>query len=415
MIYRRCQGVIVLYDLPPLSVEDEAVLGLIEDLWRRLRHEVREPRRWTGLLRRVALARAIRGSNSIEGFEVSLDDAFAALDDEEPLTATEAAWAAVTGYRDAMTYVLQLADDEDFEYSEDLLRSLHFMMQSYDLTKRPGRYRKADIYVVDEDRDEVVYEGPDAGTVPDLMAALVASLASRGTAPALVRAAMAHLNLAMVHPFKDGNGRMARCLQALVLAREGVIAPEFCSIEEYLGRNEEAYYEILREVGQGAWRPEGDASAWVRFCLVAHYRQALTVLRRAKSAERLWLLAEEEVDAIGLNDRVVAPLYFALSGRQLRNATYRQVENVTPNLASRDLAELVRTGLLAAFGEKRGRYYLPVTRLKEASVRIRRSVRLEHPVDADPYDLVRAGTRSGKPPARAPRGAARRPASRRRK
>jgi Fic family protein len=378
----------VLYEAPALSAADEAVLGLISGLWRSLRHQVREPRRWTGLLRRVALARAIRGSNSIEGFVVSLDDAFAALDDESPLTATEAAWSAVTGYRDAMTYVLQLADDEDFEYSEDLLRSLHFMMQSYDLTKRPGRYRKADVYVVDEDRDEVVYEGPDADLVPNLMGELVAGLAHRGKAPALVRAAMAHLNLVMIHPFKDGNGRMARCLQALVLAREGIAVPEFCSIEEYLGRNEEAYYAILGDVGRGAWHPEHDAAPWVRFCLVAHYRQALTVQRRSKSAERLWRVAEREVTANGLPERVTGPLFFALSGRQLRNATYRQVEEVSPNVASRDLGELVRVGLLEAFGEKRGRYYLPVARLKEVSVDIRRKVRADHPVNADPYDLV---------------------------
>jgi Fic family protein len=378
----------VLYEPPARTADDDAVLALIEDLWRRLRHQVREPRRWTGLLRRVALARAIRGSNSIEGFLVSLDDAFAALDDEPPLTASEAAWAAVTGYRDAMTYVLQLADDEDFEYSEDLLRSLHFMMQSYDLTKRPGRYRKADIFVVDEDRDEVVYEGPDADQVPKLMGELVTGLDRPDASPALVRAAMAHLNLVMIHPFKDGNGRMARCLQALVLAREGVVAPEFCSIEEYLGRNEEAYYAILRDVGRGAWHPEHDAAPWLRFCLVAHYRQALTVLRRTKSAERLWHVAEREVTRHKLPDRMTGPLYFALSGRQLRNATYRQVEEVSPNVASRDLGELVRVGLLEAFGEKRGRYYLPVTRLKEVSVGIRRKVRSEHPVDADPYDLV---------------------------
>ncbi len=43
--------------------------------------------------------------------------------------------------------------------------------------------------------------------------------------PAMIRAAMAHLNLVMVHPFKDGNGRMARALQTLVLARERILAP----------------------------------------------------------------------------------------------------------------------------------------------------------------------------------------------
>lgn len=378
----------MLFAPPQLTAADEHVVGEITALWRRLRHHVSEPRRWSGLLRRVMLARAIRGSNSIEGYVVSLDDAFAVLDDEEPSTASAAAWAAVTGYRNAMTYVLQLATDEDFTYSEDLLRGLHFMMQGYDLTKRPGRYRKGDVYVLDEDRDEVVYEGPESEDVPALMAELVATLESGVPPNVLVRAAMAHLNLVMIHPFKDGNGRMARCVQALVLAREGVLAPEFCSIEEYLGRNEQAYYAVLGDVGRGSWQPANDATPWVRFCLVAHYRQALTVLRRTKVTERLWVAAEGEVRARQLPERMVGPLYFALSGRALRNATYRQIEDVSPNVASRDLTELVRAGLLEAVGEKRGRHYVPVDRLKRQSLQVRRAARRDHPVDADPYDLV---------------------------
>ena len=70
----------------------------------------------------------------------------------------------------------------------------------------------------------------------------------------MVRAAMAHLNLVMIHPFRDGNGRMARCLQTYVLACEQIVSPVFSSIEEYLGRNTPAYYNILDEVGGGSWR-----------------------------------------------------------------------------------------------------------------------------------------------------------------
>src|SRR3990172_4743171 len=98
--------------------------------------------------------------------------------------------------------------------------------------------------------------------------------------PAIVRAAIAHLNLVLIHPFRDGNGRMARCLQTLVLAREQILEPIFCSIEEYLGRNTLAYYDILAEVGGGSWQPERDALPWVRFSLTAHLRQARTMLRR---------------------------------------------------------------------------------------------------------------------------------------
>ena len=57
---------------------------------------------------------------------------------------------------------------------------------------------------------------------------------------------MAHLNLVMIHPFEDGNGRMSRALQSLVLARDHIVAPEFASIEEYLGRNTPAYYQRPR-------------------------------------------------------------------------------------------------------------------------------------------------------------------------
>ncbi|HWE88746.1 MAG TPA: hypothetical protein VG317_04705, partial [Pseudonocardiaceae bacterium] len=64
---------------------------------------------WSGLLRRVLLSEAIRGSNMIEGFNVSEDDAFAALDREAPMDADGVAGQAVRGYGNAMTYVLQLA------------------------------------------------------------------------------------------------------------------------------------------------------------------------------------------------------------------------------------------------------------------------------------------------------------------
>jgi Fic family protein len=382
----------MLFAPPELTVEDRYVLDRITALRGDVRYLVAERRRWEGLLRRVALARAIRGSNSIEGFDVSVEDAFAALDEEEPLTASDAAWAAVSGYRDAMTYVLQLVRDPDFEFDESLLRSLHFMMQSYDLSKWPGRYRQGDIYVYDEDGERTVYAGPDARDVPKLMQEFAESLKSPGEeVPPLIRAALAHLNLVMIHPFKDGNGRMARCAQALVLVREeGVVAPEFCSIEEYLGRNEQAYYDVLLEVGGGSWHPERDASAWVRFCLVAHHRQLLTILRRAKEAERHWAVAEKEVTSRRLPERMIGPLFHALSGYRIRNSTYRQIESdVSANTASRDLTEMVGSGLLEAVGEKRGRHYIPAERLRRVHVDIKTEIRSRIRLDEDPYEFAR--------------------------
>ncbi len=393
----------MLFSDPALTPEDRAVIELIDDLQRSLKYAVQEPRRWFGLLRRVALARSIRGSNSIEGYHVTLDDAFAAVEAEEPLEATEGAWAAVSGYRDAMTFVLQLLDDDDWNYDENLLRSLHYMMISYDLSKRPGRWRRGDVFVVNEDLGETVYEGPPAELVPSLIRELIERVQEPADAsPVMVRAAMAHLNLVMIHPFKDGNGRMARCLQALILAREGVqAAPEFCSIEEYLGANEQRYYDVLAEVGHGAWHPERDASPWIRFCLTAHYRQAKTVLRRAREAQRFWALAEKEIESRGLPERMIAPLHHALSGFALRNSTYRGIVEgeISENLASRDLKALVDADLLQPHGEKRGRHYTPVQAMRDQHVSIKKSVRATVRVDEDPYDLLRPATLFDEPAA----------------
>ena len=93
MIYHDCMNVTsphpILYTAPPLTSEDEVVLGEIHQMRKDLRHVLRTPRRWEGGLRRAALARAIRGSNSIEGYEVAEDDAAAAIDGEDPISADE--------------------------------------------------------------------------------------------------------------------------------------------------------------------------------------------------------------------------------------------------------------------------------------------------------------------------------------
>ena len=362
----------MIFTTPVLTDQEIRVIEQIDRIRKTLKYALSEPSRWYGFLRRSSFARAIRGSNSIEGFNVTAEDALAAVDGGEPTDAEQEAWEAVKGYRNAMTYVLQLATDEHFSYSEGLLRSLHYMMLHYDLMKHPGRWRPGPIYVNDEKKKEIVYEGPDAEMVPGLMRELVESLnAQNNHVPVMARAAMSHLNLAMIHPFSDGNGRMARCLQTLVLAREGILSPEFCSIEEYLGDDTQAYYDVLAEVGRGAWHPENDVRAWIRFCLTAHFRQASTLLRRSKETKRVWDLLDTEVKRHGLPDRMVGALVNAAFGLRIKNTNYRIAADVSENVASRDLKELVDSGLLVASGEKRGRYYEASTPIRSIRERCR--------------------------------------------
>lgn len=378
-----------IYVPPPLAAVDLEVIRLIDEIRRDMEWRVREPRRWFGVLRRMTLVRAVQGSNSIEGYNASLDDVAAAVDGEPTLDASAETQAALFGYRDAMTYVLQIAQEEQLPpVDEGLVKALHFMMLKHDLSKSPGRWRPGYIAVRREDTGEIVYEGPDADAVPVLIESMLRQL-KRDNGPVLVRAAMAHLNLVMIHPFRDGNGRMARALQTLVLAREKIVAPVFSSIEEYLGRNTQDYYNVLAEVGQGAWHPENSAYPWIRFCLTAHYRQARTHLRRIEEIEEIARRCAELAEAAGLPERVTGGLMEATFGLRLRNSSYRGVtkassaEEISELTASRDLKAMVDAGLLTAVGERRGRYYVagePLRRIHE-QVRTTRPARENY----DPY------------------------------
>lgn len=371
-----------LFQTPQLTEQELEVCRRIRDLRARLRHLVSEPRRWAGLLRRTAFARAIAASNSIEGYDVGRDDAIAAAEGDEPFDAEGETWKAVVGYRQAMTYVQQLAEDDHFEYGPNLLRSLHFMMADYDLTNRPGLWRIGPVFVRRDPSGEIVYEGPS----PDLVSPLVDRLVqwiNRGDldTPPIVRAAMGHLNLVMIHPFRDGNGRMARCLQTLILAREGILAPPFCSIEDYLRSYTEDYYAVLARVGGGTWSPDNDARPWIRFALTAHYRQAMTLLRRQQEMSEVFERLEPTVSSEGLPERCLVSVVMAAYGFRIRNSTYRRDADVSFGVATRDLKRLAATGLLVAHGERRGRYYLGSDDLKA----VRNSFRLPR-IEEDPFE-----------------------------
>ena len=381
----------MIYATPHASADDAAVLAEIELLRERLRYFLREPRRWYGTLRRATLARAVQGSNSIEGYHASVSDVAAVMEGEEPLDVDDETRRAIAGYRDAMTYVLQLAASSPMPpLDESLIKALHFMMLKYDLAKHPGQWRPGAVWIESDD-GRTVYEAPDRDQVEALAGELVGSV-NDGGGDRVVRAAMAHLNLALVHPFSDGNGRMARCLQSYVLAGEGILSPEFLSIEEYLGRNTTAYYDVLSEVAQGSWTPQHDAHPWLRFCLTAHYRQALTILRRIEEAEALWDRCEQLVRRHRLPDRSVGALCDAARGWRFRRSLYIKTvrsssdEAISDDTATRDLRALTDAGLLDAVGERRGRYYQPsdVLRSEWQGIRSQRTARGED----DPYEVV---------------------------
>ena len=381
----------MIYRAPKLRDDERRVMDLVEDLRSNLRYATRTPPRWYGLLRRNIHARNIRASNAIEQHNVTLDDAIAAVESEQPFEASEEDWKAVAGYQAAMTYVLQLAKRPRLVYSSETLFALHYMMVGYDLSRHPGNLRPGPIGVYDSSKGMKVYDAPDPEELPRLIGELIQWLNNPDDSPPLVTAAMAHLNLVLIHPFVDGNGRMSRCLQSLVLA--GYITdldPAFLSIEAYLGRNTDDYYSALDAVAQGSWKPETDTRPWIRFCLSAHYQQAISLRRRWRTYQRLWDALEIEINKHQLPDRVILALSDAAFGLKVRNATYRKAADISGQVASRDLTVLAQHSLLEMKGRARGAHYVRTDKLSRIM-----DACTEPPVIEDPFSLPPSAKQPG--------------------
>lgn len=364
-----------MFVLPELDKREQDVRADIQQFNDALALQVRQGNRWTAPLRRMTFARNVQGSNSIEGINASVDDVAAIAQGEKPADVDEDTERALVGYQLAMTYVLQLAQDP-VVVDSTLVRSLHYMVTSHDLTKRPGRYRIGPVYVLQESTGDIVHEGANADALPALMGELVRTVFSAG-GDRLLDAAMAHLNFVLIHPFKDGNGRMARVLQSLVLAADSDISPVFYSIEEYLGRHAQAYYDVLAKVGEGHWAPQHatpeQVRPWVRFILTAHYNQAAERASRIVAAGKAATALGGLIDMAGVDDRAMDALFDAIFGATVTRGRYIASladagTDVSPQTATRDLTELAKSGLLIASGEKRGRAYQagqPLLALKE--------------------------------------------------
>jgi Fic family protein len=181
-----------------------------------------------------------------------------------------------------------------------------------------------------------------------------------------MRAAMAHLHLVSIHPFADGNGRMSRILQSLVLAREGVLTPELASIEGYLAGHTNEYYAALQAAHGPLYDPAGDATPWLDFCIEAHMAEARRLHERIELITRRNTFCERLAGRHGYPDRLVSVLDQALMGLAVSNAEHRSEHGIAAITASGDLRRLVADGWLVPDGAGRSARYLASERLREA-------------------------------------------------
>jgi len=348
---------VVLFATPKPSRALAAQLRELDALRARLGDATGVAGPWLGQLRRQVRASTMQSSVSIEGYHVPSDEGPAIVAGSAVPDPRDSDRMALACYAHAMDHVGTMAIDPHFRWSGRVILDVHFDACSFQHDRSPGLWRTGPVYVTSPSGGAPAYTGPDAGLIPGLMSEVVDWLeAGDLDAHIAVRAAMAHLHVVSAHPFGDGNGRISRIVQSLVLARGGLLAQEFSSIEEHLGRHTGDYYRVLQQVQGGSYQPARDASPWVRFCVTAHVEQARARLEQIEAAAQRWAILEELVKSRGWPDRLLIALEQSLFEGVERKA-YADEADISLATATTDLRRLSDAGLITQHGRTRGTKY----------------------------------------------------------
>ena len=230
---------------------------------------------------------------------------------------------------------------------EDFLEAHRLL--THGLVKHPGQFRLRDVGVYDAS-GRVVHIGARSQFVPSLVEELF-SWAKNSDLLDLVKSCLVHFELEMIHPFEDGNGRMGRLWQSLILSRWNPLF-EWLPIESVIYTHQQSYYDALAISNQA-----NDATIFVEFMLEV----ILETLEEVKVSERI---EEEKAEYVVLpalkpKEREVfeqVKAYLEQYGN-IGNQQAQELTGLSAATVRRYLSLFVKVGLLSASGSTKGKLY----------------------------------------------------------
>jgi Fic family protein len=202
------------------------------------------------------------------------------------------------------------------------------------------------------------YEAPPAARVPDDMRQLIEYIETPSSEDGMVRAAVVHLWFLLIHPFEDGNGRIARALADLMLSRARGPANRYCSLSRQILIEQKDYYDQIERAGYATL----DSTAWVAWFIQCYTRAATASIAIVQDVIRAtsFFTEHSETDFNERQRKIVKRLLDGFDGN-LNAARYASMTSVSHDTANRDLADLVEKGILerAPGGSKNTHYIIP--------------------------------------------------------
>lgn len=192
-------------------------------------------------------------------------------------------------------------------------------------------------------RERVHFEAPRASRVPREMKAFLKWFEGRAPMDAVLKAGLAHLWFVTIHPFDDGNGRIARAIADMSLARSEGSPQRFYSMSAQIRRERDAYYEALERAQGGTM----DITTWMEWflgCLSRAIGGAQDILSAVLGKARFW----ERMKDVPLNERqrlIINRLLDGFEGK-LTSSKYAAIAKCSQDTAHRDIVALVDAGVL---------------------------------------------------------------------
>jgi Fic family protein len=208
-------------------------------------------------------------------------------------------------------------------------------------------------------RERVHYEAPKAALLSDEMKAFVDWFNGTQEIDPVLKAAIAHLWFVTIHPFEDGNGRIARAIADMALAHSENSSQRFYSMSAQIRQERTAYYDILEATQKGSL----DITAWLEWflnCLDRAFDRADTILAAVLRKARFW----KKHTGQKFNDRqqaMIERLFEGFEGK-LTSSKWAHLTKSSQDTALRDIDDLVSKGVLAkdAAGGRSTSYSLKV-------------------------------------------------------
>lgn len=278
-------------------------------------------------LRKRNKVKTIHSSLKIEGNTLSEDQITAILENKRVIGPKEDILEVKNAIR---VYDEMIHFKPDLE--RDFLRAHQTLMEG--LIGKPGKYREGGVGIVKG--SEVAHVAPPAQNVPHLMKELFNYLKGSDEL-ALIKSSAFHYEVEFIHPFPDGNGRMGRLWQSVILAKEYPVF-QYLPFETVISQDQEAYYEALGQSDKA-----GNSTIFIEYMLSiidGSLEELLSFSNRPLSTtDRLEYFCSLGIDSFSRKD------YMAV------------FKDISTSTASRDLKEGVALGMFTRHGDKRNTIY----------------------------------------------------------